>query len=1142
MVVAAFLVLGWRARQEMPAELNPAVDIPYVTIQTVYAGAGPEEVETLITKPIEDAVGSVNGIKNLTSTSQEGISVISLEFYLGTNVDVAAADVRQRVEQAKSQLPREVDSPVVSKLDINAQPIMYLGLTSDRRPSKELRDLADNVLQYRISQIPGVGSVNVSGGDKREIRVAIDRERLAAYGLTIQNVTDAIASQNLNLPGGHISEGARDYSVRLIGEFSTVDQLRHLRMQFAGKGSNGKPVTLNLTDIATVTDTVSDRDSITRTQGLDSIGLTVVKQSDANTVETADGVKEVLLQLTGQDFKTDDKGKLVAGVKPELPSDIRFTMTQDQSKNVKAALNDVNLSLFLGALLAVMVVFIFLHNLRGTFIVAMAIPTSIIATFIPIHALGFTLNQMTMLALSLVVGILVDDSIVVLENIYRHLMRGEGPKEAAVNGRSEIGTAAVAITLVDVVVFVPIAFMGGIVGRFFRQFGLTVAFATLFSLFMSFTFTPMLASRWYRAGEDVEVHSGVFGAFNRFYAWLDGRYRRLLAWGLEGNRYWRPIDYLLGGLAGIGIAFLGLKQLVTNLLAGNVPGLVPGLVMAMLGGVLLMQLARGIRGGDAGRGARRRLHNVSVIMMGVIALVISLAWGMPKLGFQFIPAADQGQVVVTAELPAGSSLEATDATTKDIERILRTVPEVEKVFTNVGSISGGVRATSETGRQFSQIQVKLKDKRNTLDMIFRRGQDKRTRADQDVAVEFRKRLSGIPGAKIVVAPVRGFGGAEAPLQIELSGVDLERMTSIGDKIRDRMGKIPGVLNPDISIRVGKPEIQVKLDRLKAAEMGVDVRAAATALRSSIEGNTDAKFREKGEQYDIHIRYTEDFKNNVDQIPDVIVGNKNGRPVTLRDIATIDYGSGPTKIDRKNRLRKVLVSAYTAPGVATGNLQQVVDKAIADIPLGDVKLNWAGEIRTMNEEFGYLVSAMGLAIVLVYMLMAAVFNSLLHPFTILLSLPMALVGAVLALVIGHETLSIIALIGFIMLVGLVMKNAILLIDYTNTLRSRGLPRDEALLEAGPTRLRPIMMTSIAMIFGMLPTALRIGEANEFRAPMAIAVIGGLILSTLLTLLVIPMLYTLFDEAITGFQGFFYGPPAKGKLDFNLPPDLEKELTR
>jgi len=1024
MLFMALTVLGIKSRSEMPLDLNPKVDIPYVVISTVYPGAGPEEIETLVSKPLEDSIGSVNGLKNIASTSQEGISIVSMEFELGTDLDVAVSDVRGKVDAARRMLPDDVESPVIQKIDVGAQPILYMGLSS-KRPARELRELVDEVVKDRLGKLKGVAAVNVTGGEQREIQVNVDKSRLEAYGISISQISQALSMGNLNLPSGQIKEGGREFAIRAMGEFTSVDEIRDLKISVPG-GPGGSNRVLTIGDIAEVRDSVAEREANTRLERQDSVGITVQKQSDANTVEVADAVKRELERM-----------------KSILPADVQIAISMDQSDHVIEAIADVNTSLWLGALLAVLIVFLFLHNIRGTFIVAIAIPASIVAAFIPIRFAGFTMNTMVMLALSLAVGILVDDSIVVLENIYRHLTKGEDPAEAAFNGRSEIGLAAITITMVDVVVFVPIAFMGGIVGMFFKQFGITVATATLFSLLVSFTLTPMLASRWYRKHENVEAKTGFFKKFDEFYHMLDQKYRGVLAWAL--------------------------------------------------------------------------CHRWQVLVTGLAVFLGVMMTAGPKLGFEFFPQSDQGQVGITVEMPTGTSLVATDAVVTQIEEIVEKIPEAEHVFTNVGSThGGGVMSGGASGANYGQVTISLHEKESVMDRFLRpimRGERKRIRRDTEIAAEIREKVKHIAGGRITVSSVSGMGGGWSPIDIELTGDNMDELNAVSQKIRAVVASTDGTLNPDVSWKVGKPEIQATVDRVRAAEMGFSVGQIASALRTSIEGSTDTHYRENGKEYDIRVRLSEFDRYSVSDVGRIVIGAVNGMPVFLQDVAKITPDTGPTKIERKNRQRKVSVTASLLPGYPLGNVQNELKKKIEAVPLGNVQLHWGGQSEMMAESFGYMFGALILAVLLVYMLMAALFESLFNPFIIMFSLPMALIGAILALVMTGETMSIVAMIGFIMLMGLVTKNAILLIDYTNTLRERGMDRTSAILEAGPTRLRPILMTTCAMIGGMLPTAMKLGRGSETRAPMAIAVIGGLIVSTLLTLVVIPTLYTLMDDIVS-----------------------------
>ncbi|NCP33623.1 MAG: efflux RND transporter permease subunit [Armatimonadetes bacterium] len=879
----------------------------------------------------------------------------------------------------------------------------------------------------------GVGDLSIYGGDIREVHVAVDRERLEAYGVTTTQFAQALDAGNLNSPSGSVKQAGQEFAVRMLGEYRDAEDIRNTVLHFKTARGVAK---MRVGELAQVRDTLEAPTILARLNGQPRVSLAIVKTPEANTVQVADAVKAEVNRLL-----------------KELPKDLEVTYSRDQSADVGAALEDVSVSFFLGILLVVLVVCVFLHNLRGMIIVSLAIPPSLSATFMVMYFGHFSLNQMTMLALSLVIGILVDDSIVVLENIFRHLHAGEEPRAAALNGRTEVGLAAVAITLTDVVVFAPIAFMGGVIGQFFREFGLTVVAATLFSLFVSFTLTPMLASRLYRRGEETEATVGFWAHFDRFYNALDRGYRRVLGWALH--------------------------------------------------------------------------HRWQVVTGGVGVLLTVFWWGWPRLGFEFFPPVDQGQIRVSMELAPGARLEKTDQVFREAERRLRDIPEIRTLSCFIG-FGGGGRA-----RNSGMLRVELYPKQGVLEKLqapFQRLLGKgdyhgyiRTRADQEVAAEIQQRLLTIPGPVMLRANADnsasglsrmvgggGFSSTIGAIVMELRGMNNREIVRVAEEIRDRMKGIDGLIAPDISWREGKPEVQARIDRVRAAEYGLSVTDIAEAMRDSLEGNINAKLRDGRNQFNIRVQAAELDRNSVEDVSNVVVGMVDGRAVRLRDVATLEHGLGPTTISRRDGMRVVSVSAILGPGVPAGNAQKQVTEAISDIKLGNVYLKWAGEAESRAEGTTYLTWALGLSIILVYLLMAALFESWLHPFTILLSLPMALVGAIIALVLAGMTRNIVSLIGFIMLVGLVTKNALLLVDYTNTLRQRGLERAEAILTAGPTRLRPILMTTLSMIFGMLPIALKLGRAAEQRAPLGVAVIGGLLLSTVLTLVVIPVVYTLFDD--------------------------------
>ncbi len=1020
MAFAALAVLGLQSLGFMPVELFPRIDIPFVTVITVYPGAGPREIETLISKPLEEAVSSINGVKTVQSSSQEGVSVVALEFVVGTDLDVASNEIRSRLDAARAGLPREIEAPVLYKASVSAIPVLILGV-SGSRPADEVRQLAEDTIKERMGKVTGVASVSIVGGQRREVEVEVDKARLQAYGMSITQVAQALVLENLNLPSGGIREGRQEYAVRTVGEFERLEDLLDVRLPSA----NGAPVLLR--DIARISSGFADRSEMSRLNGRESIGVVVQKQADANTVQVVSGIKRELERL-----------------RPDLPADLIVKVAYDQSVFLEDSLADVRTSLILGAVLAVLIVYLFLHDLRSTFIVSLAIPTSMLAAFTPMYFAGFSLNMMTMLGLALSTGILVDDSIVVLENIHRHLHQGELPKDAAINGRSEIGLAAIAITLTDVVVFVPIAFMGGIVGQFFREFGLTVATVTLFSLLVSFTLTPMLASRWFaRESKEHTAEAGrlsrVFRAFDALYARLDTRYRSVLAWALDHR--WRVV--------GLGLAAL--------------------LVVVPLSGVL---------------------------------------------GFEFMPSIDQGQFTIRIETPAGTNLETTNRVVAQVEDLLAKQSEAEAIFATVGSTAGAVNfGSTSQGPNVANIAVSLVDK------------NRRSRTDRQIIAALRPEVSKIAGAKIRFETA-SFGPSGAPVQVELLGDDFEVLNRAAAEVGARVRQVPGIIDLDTSWRVGRPELQVRVDRLKAASYGLSTGVVAASLRTAIQGSTDTKLRSGGQEYDIRVRLPESERESPEDVGSILIAAPGGRPIYVKDVADVTLATGPTQIDRKNRQRMVVVSASLAPGYFFGNVQRDINRRLADLRLRGVTLRWGGEAEQLAESGSQLGGALLLSVLLVYMLMAALFEGFFSPFVIMFSLPMALVGAILGLMVAGKTLSIVAMIGIIMLMGLVTKNAILLVDYTNTLRARGESRREAILQAGPTRLRPILMTTGAMIAGMLPVALGIGRGAEFRAPMAVAVIGGLVWSTLLTLVVIPVVYTLIDD-LTKVAGrrFRRGAPAR-----------------
>ncbi len=1118
MFVLALVVMGLISRNKMPKELNPNVDIPYITIITTYGGAGPSEIETLVSEPIEKGVTSIGNLKNVTSTSQTGISTVGLEFEMGTDLEAAAADVRDKVSIVKASLPKDANEPKVMKVDISSEPVMTIGLEGSLSP-KEMRILADDVVSDRLAKVGGVASVNVSGGEEREIAVSVDKHRLDAYGLSISSVVDAINNANDNIPAGSIKEGARDYSIRTVGEFVNAKEIQECPITLSDKS------VIKVGDVAKVRDTVVEPTRIVRLNGKTSVVFSIQKQSGANTVAIADGIKRELKLL-----------------QPMLPAGVKPIIANDQSVQVKTALEAVNSSLIEGILLVVLIVFLFLHTVRATFIVGLAIPTSLLATYLPTGAMGFTQNTMFLMALSLVVGILVDDSIVVLENIERHLRMREEPSEAALNGRSEIGLAAITITMVDIVVFLPIAFMGGIIGQFFRQFGVTIAVATAFSLLMSFTLTPMLSSIWMKSEQDKErdeelirmrKQAGraslkdrldlsvgfIFNGLERQLSALDRAYKGVLEWALY-NRFLT----ITIGIVSLLIVIIMVMPLPALSSIGSPKGVmvvVPRLAVAFFC-LLLLLISFAVN--PTGRKVATWIAATVVVISATIYF---------PFGFEFFPTSDQAQFSVTVRNPPGTSLQQTDKVVTQVAQIVMAIPEMKTVRYKVsdakwfnpktwnashyeyntgycmatsGSSSQGMSGSGNSGGQYGYVFAKVVDKQ------------RRKRSIQEIVDAVAQQTAHIAGAEMISVSISSGGGpGSTGITKEVQGQDMTSIIAEANRVADVMRKTPGTTNVDISYKPSTPERRIVVDKYRAAKLGMTVTQIAMAARTAIDGDNNVKLRESGTEYPIRVQYDLSERNKTSDVNNLIIATKNGAPIYLSDVAEIVYDLSPNKIERKNRQRVVTVNAGIASGYQMGNLTTAIDDGLSKVTtIPGTTVAAGGSSKMMQESVAAIAAALALAILLMYMLMGALFESFLTPFVIMFSLPLALVGALLALLLTGKPLGMTAMIGIIMLMGLVTKNAILLIDYTNTMMARGLNRHDAILEAGPTRLRPILMTTLAMIGGMLPTALALTQGSETRSPMAITVIGGLIVSTMLTLIVIPVVFTIVDDMWKAFR--------------------------
>ena len=1170
MLMIGAIIMGGISYISMKKELNPDVSFGIVTILTTYPGAGPEEIAELVTKPIEEAVSGVNNLETVTSTSVEGSSIVTVQVAIGSNVDNTINDVRSKIDAIVGQLPSDAEKPIITKVDTGSTPILYMSLTSDKLSSRELRSEIDNKIKERFARISGVSEVGVQGGDVREIQVAVKRDQLLRYGIGLTDVQRAVAAATMNVPSGRIVQGDSEFSVRVPGEFKSATELENMYISVSDpKNPNpsapGKLVRLG--DIATVSDAIAERTAYSRLDGSDTIVVVLTKASDGNTVDVVHAAKSAIKQIEN-DYK--DQG-------------LKITITQDTSKQIESSLEDLNIALFFGIFLVALIVYVFLHNFRGTLIVAIAIPVCLFVTMIGLRLGGFTINNLSMLALSLAVAVLVDDAIVVLENIFRHLKMGEDPREAALNGRAEIGLAAIAITLADVVVFLPLAFISGIVGQFFKPLAIGYVIAVLVSLFVSFTITPMLASRWFRAGEDVEHAKGFFAVwFERMFGAFERAYGRALEWSL--NHRW--FVFISGNLA--------LVAVIVALIGGGMPSergaLELGMRLVMASGVfgvlavafsyhtrlgrfkyslitfvscyavaipiafLLVNLGRippvtsmvgvgsfvigtvlvGVVGfvqnllGKPLVKSRLPLYGLLFGLMFPVAAVSGYhlqQWkGEQLFKFSFFPEQDNGRVEVNIELPPGKSLAETQKVVEYVEQKIEGIPEIEYALATVGTQGVSAFQAGSSGANYAQVVVSLYDKEAFMDKIaFWHKVDHtklRTRDDKAIAAEVLQKVGRFPGAEIKVGTGSAFGGG-APIQVSFASDDRALLLDTVSKIKRGLqsGAVPGIINPDISSNPGKPELRAESDRVRLADAGMSVADLGTALRVAYTGDTTAKYREGGREFDIRVMLDLEDRNNRDVLANVPVKFRQGEAIYASNVANLVTGSSTDKIERRNRAEEVRVTADILTGFAAGTVQQSLNDWMAKeklVPEG-VVIKPLGQAESQAREGGALMGAFLLGLILVYMVLASLYDNLLYPFIIQLSQPQAIVGALLALIITDKAFSLIGFIGVIALVGLVGKNAILVVDYTNTLRSRGRNRHDALVEAGPTRLRPIMMTSIALVLGLLPVAAAIGRGSEFRETIGITIIGGILLSTLLTLFVIPCSYTIFDDLSERISG-------------------------
>ncbi|WP_068467917.1 efflux RND transporter permease subunit [Candidatus Protochlamydia phocaeensis] len=1005
MVMLAFVLFGAIAFKNLGVDLFPKVDFPVITIVSVLPGADPETMEKSVTEIIEEAVANISSIKHLRSTSAEGISQVVIEFNLEKNVDIAYQEVQAKLGTIRKELPDDLNDIIIEKFDIDSAPIMAVVLSGDL-PIPTLSQIADKVVKDRLQQVQGVGQIKIVGKQDRNVWVYLDPYQLEGLQLSVQDVMQALRAQHIEFPGGRIETGKKELPVKVKGEFEEAKQLENIIVAY----HNGYPV--KISDLGEVTDGVEELRTLARLGEQQAVALIVRRQSGTNTVSVADSVKQAIEKL-----------------RPELASQgINLEIAQDLSVFIKHSIEEIEFHLIFGGALAVLIVFVFLRNFRITLISALAIPISVISTFTLLSWMDFTLNTMTMLALSLSIGILIDDAIVVVENIYRHFRKEGRAEEAAKTGTQEIGLAAFAITMSIIAVFLPVAFMQGMIGRFFYQFGLTVTFAVLISLFVAFTLTPMMAAKMLRVPKK------------------EGRLSR-----------------------GIGALLHGLDALYASILA---------------------------------KALRYRKTTLSIAFI-LLLLTLSLSkW----IRSEFVPVEDRSEFFVKVRTPLGSSLAVTDETLQHIRSLIKHEPWLKYTFSTIGNDS--FNKVNE-----GALYVKMTDK------------SERQQSQKDVMEWVRQKLASLDNLKISVEPVQavsGGGKRTSALQLDIKGSDTHQIEALSEALLAKLESASGYVDLDSSYEKGKPEINVHIKRETALAMGVTPFAIAQAIKPLIGGADINKFRSNGDRYNISVRLKEGFRNKIPDLYNLSVRNDKGELVKLRNLVTVEEKQGPVQIDRYNRFRIISVFSNLKEG------QKVLGEAINEIssfiqemnlPTG-YSIQFSGNAESMNESFNNLLFALFLAVIVVYMVLASQFESFIQPFIIMLSLPFSIIGALGILVISQATLSIFTIIGIIMLMGLVTKNAILLIDYINTLRSRdGLALEEAILKAAPTRLHPILMTTLAMVFGMLPIAMGNGAGSESRAPMALAIIGGLITSMFLTLIIVPVIYALVDSLLAKSRRFF-----------------------
>ncbi|GGN02228.1 multidrug ABC transporter [Dyadobacter beijingensis] len=1012
MIIVLFAILfigGLASYNQLSYVLLPEFSVPTITITTLYPGAAPTEVEAEVSKKIEDAVSGLDNIEDVTSKSMESASLVIVQFKAGTDIDKALEDAQRDVNNMLSDLPDDAETPSLSKISPSDQPIMQLLATSSLPNEVFYQQVEDKYLPM-LQQIEGVAEITMTGGDQREIRINVNNDKLRFYGLSLLQVTQAINQANLDFPTGKVKNTSENMTLRLAGKFASLDDIRNLVIASPVTGSS-----IRVGDVAEITDGLTDAESISRYNGVNGIGLFIKKQSDANAVEISKIVQQ----------------KLASIEKANAKDHIKFAIAYDSSIFTLESVEAVTHDLVIAVILVAVVMLLFLHSFRNAFIVMVSVPASLIAAFLFMYVMGYSLNLMTLLALSLVIGILVDDSIVILENIQRHLEMGKDRWRATVDGVTEIGFAALAITLVIVVVFVPITMVNSVIADLLRQFSLTVAFATMVSLLVSFTLTPWMTSKMAKV-EHLDPKSPA----QAFLIWFEKGLTAITKW------YHGSLEWVLGHK----LAFSGI----------------------------------------------------------LVAIVVMTGWvmGLGIIGSEFVAEGDQGKFLLTMKLDKSASLQQNNLTARSIEDYLRKKPEVKTIFANVGGASTGLNSSGRGETNRTELTVEL------IPVEER----KNAQPTEDYMLSVRKELEQkFAGVEFNSAAIGMVNSGTAPIEVFLSGDNLDKILAAANDLANRLRKTPGANDVNVSVEAGNPEVRVDIDREKMAKLGLDIQTVGATMQNAFAGNDDSKFRDGGEDYDIRIMLDAFDRKNPEDVKAITFYSPLAKqPVQLAQFADVTLSNGPSIVERKNRRSSVTVTANTL-GIGSGTLVSNIQAGLKENPLpDDIILTWGGDAKNQSEGFGSLGLAMLAGLMLVYFIMVLLYDSFVYPFVVLFSIPVAVIGALLALALSSSNIGIFAMLGMLMLIGLVVKNAILIVDFANQQKADGVPFRKAILIAGEERLRPILMTTIAMVIGMVPIATATGAGAEWKNSLAWVLIGGLTSSMLLTIYLVPMAYYLVDR--------------------------------